>query len=465
MNGIIQLNNPLLKYGEMHPMKVKLGSKNLELLFFISLLLIFLLSYAWFDIIQNYGVDYYFVLYLNFIFIVSIFTFFIFNKCDGYISPISFFILSTIVFIMVRPVYYGFGGDIYNVITAGYGVNNINIVRAFLLTGCVINFIICFYYLSSNVTEGILKKIPNIYFYNVPLSRLTFLIGCTFAVGFIYTSFENFALLGEGNVFSAEKLGIYDDLYLFKISKIAFLLSLILAKNKNFLLYSLVIFLSSIGFILVGQRGYTIVYFFCFLFFLNLKYKVNIFQLSIIAVFLLVISSIVINYRVGRDVNSGLLRMIINPILQQGASFEVVFGVSNFKQKVLSCISYSDYFSNFDFGSCVDKSRGVNFIEGGGFSTSFFAEVIYFGFFWGATICILFGFCLSLVNRAYLKLINNDNAYAMSLIILFITPNLIYFSRSTAFDFIIKTFISILALYVIFYFKLIYTNIRNNLFG
>ncbi|HDL6692865.1 TPA: hypothetical protein PXJ52_001441 [Yersinia enterocolitica] len=160
MNGIIQLNNPLLKYGEMHPMKVKLGSKNLELLFFISLFLIFLLSYAWFDIIQNYGVDYYFVLYLNFIFIVSIFTFFIFNKCDGYISPISFFILSTIVFIMVRPVYYGFGGDIYNVITAGYGVNNINIVRAFLLTGCVINFIICFYYLSSNVTEGILKKNP-----------------------------------------------------------------------------------------------------------------------------------------------------------------------------------------------------------------------------------------------------------------------------------------------------------------
>lgn len=72
----------------------------------------------------------------------------------------------------------------------------------------------------------------------------------------------------------------------------------------------------------MGLRGYTIAYGFLLLFFLDIRYRLKIKWLLLVAILVTTISSLILNYRIGIEVNSGLLGIIFNPLLQQGASFE-----------------------------------------------------------------------------------------------------------------------------------------------
>lgn len=94
----------------------------------------------------------------------------------------------------------------------------------------------------------------------------------------------------------------------------------------------------------MGLRGYTIAYGFLLLFFLDIRYRLKIKWLLLVAILVTTISSLILNYRIGIEVNSGLLGIIFNPLLQQGASFETVYGALKYNEKILSCISYYDYF-------------------------------------------------------------------------------------------------------------------------
>ncbi|HAL7601728.1 TPA: hypothetical protein H7C60_004700, partial [Escherichia coli] len=76
----------------------------------------------------------------------------------------------------------------------------------------------------------------------------------------------------------------------------------------------------------MGLRGYTIAYGFLLLFFLDIRYRLKIKWLLLVAILVTTISSLILNYRIGIEVNSGLLGIIFNPLLQQGASFETVYG-------------------------------------------------------------------------------------------------------------------------------------------
>ncbi|EIP0458357.1 TPA: hypothetical protein QH904_003496, partial [Escherichia coli] len=110
---------------------------------------------------------------------------------------------------------------------------------------------------------------------------------------------------------------------------------------------------------------------------------------------------------------------------------------------ILSCISYYDYFfTNKDIGSCIDIARGVYFKEGGSFASSFYSELIYLGWIIGSVALLLFAFSLAFVQSCYEKIIknsmNNKLAYTYRLIIFLALPNLIYFARSSLFDFITK---------------------------
>jgi hypothetical protein len=191
---------------------------------------------------------------------------------------------------------------------------------------------------------------------------------------------------------------------------------------------------------MIGLRGYTIAYLFLFLSVLNLKYKIAILPLFLIAIVLLFTSSLVLNFRLGFSVTESFVDMIFMPFYQQGATFEVVFGAVNFKNEITSCLSIYDYFfSNQSFGNCVDKSRGVFFTEGGGFASSYFAELFFLGGFFTVFTSILFGIVLSILCSAYDRLsagLYSDKASAT--IVFFLIPNLVYFARSSAFDFISK---------------------------
>ena len=176
----------------------------------------------------------------------------------------------------------------------------------------------------------------------------------------------------------------------------------------------------------MGLRGYTIAYGFLLLFFLDIRYRLKIKWLLLVAILVTTISSLILNYRIGIEVNSGLLGIIFNPLLQQGASFETVYGALKYNEKILSCISYYDYF----------------FKEGGSFASSFYSELIYLGWIIGSVALLLFAFSLAFVQSCYEKIIknsmNNKLAYTYRLIIFLALPNLIYFARSSLFDFITK---------------------------
>ncbi|EDS4969803.1 hypothetical protein BK609_004672, partial [Salmonella enterica subsp. enterica serovar O rough] len=110
---------------------------------------------------------------------------------------------------------------------------------------------------------------------------------------------------------------------------------MLFAKRKSFIFYSLLIFLASIGYIMVGLRGYTISYAFLLLFFLDLRYKLKFRYLLVFAILVAIVSSLILNYRIGIEVNHGFWEMIFNPLLQQGASFETVYGVLKYHSSVL----------------------------------------------------------------------------------------------------------------------------------
>mgnify|MGYP000258702883 CR=1 FL=1 len=126
-----------------------------------------------------------------------------------------------------------------------------------------------------------------------------------------------------------------------------------------------------------------------------------------------------------------------------------VFGAVNFRDGVLSCIDFLDYFLGAEFGVCVDRARGVFFEEGGGFGSSLFAEIYYLGVWGVLLISISFGFSLSLLQSAYLNLrcskLKDINA---GILVFFLTPNLVYFARSSALDFIGK-FVEVLMMMMI----------------
>ena len=223
---------------------------------------------------------------------------------------------------------------------------------------------------------------------------------------------------------------------------------------------SLLLFVGSIGFIMIGLRGYTIAYFFLFLYFFTEKKKVNFLWLTIIAVLILYISAFVLEYRLGFSVFNNKFEMLYMPIYQQGASFEVVFGAVNFFEQLKQCISFESFVSGADFGACVDKVRGVPF-DDGGFASSFFAEAYYFGL---AVYVLLFAFMgiavryldylsfnrKSHVNRVMLA--EGGNNAKIGFLLFCLIPNLVYFARSGVVDFPLKFFStsSLLIIYCLF---------------
>ncbi|HIF9514544.1 TPA: O-antigen polysaccharide polymerase Wzy [Photobacterium damselae] len=372
--------------------------------------------------------------------------------CKGYndrnITPLSYFFISVFIFILSRPLLGIFLPE-EAIIEAGWAGDNNSILLAFSFVMLMVNAI-AFNYLSfQSLSVVIFNSVSFKLSSSKSISRIAFYLSFVLGFLFLYYSFSNYKSLSSGmDYFTfAEAL---DTSYFrfFFIAKYLLFLYLIFSDNKNsFLIAAFLCFLFSIGFIIIGLRGYTIAYFFLFLMALDLYKRLNLIVLASISVALLFVSSIVLNFRLGYDVTSNLSDMILKPIFQQGASFEVVFGSVNFPKEINECIGYVQYFSGGDFGHCVDISRGV-FFEQGGFASSFFAEAFYF-YPVILFIVMFFGFFLAFVNTAYKAIGENKLNNKSYLILFFIIPNLVYFSRSSAFDFVSKAFEIIIFMFVV----------------
>ncbi|MDE1357271.1 O-antigen polysaccharide polymerase Wzy [Vibrio aestuarianus] len=381
-----------------------------------------------------------------------------------YLSPNALFIVSVLIFILIRPILSGIGD--FEVISIGLKINVLNITKAVVFTMVTVNVIAMTALLSSSRIERYYNFIPKINIFNNYIEVLFFSFAILFSLYFLYMSYLGMLKLASGmDYFKFTVSGAYDHLQYFFISKLCYLISYLFSKRKiGIVMIASCCFFTSIGFIIIGLRGYTVAYLFLFLSIINLRYKLKIFPLIIVAAALLMISSVVLNFRLGYNVTSSYIDMLVSPFHQQGASFEVVFGAVNFRDELITCISFIDYFLKEDFGSCVDKVRGVYFSEGGGFASSYFAEVYYLGILPAIFISIVFGISLSFLSSAYVRLRENIYSDKLSGVIVFLlVPNLVYFARSSAFDFVIKMVqVLILVLLILLFKRLMPKNVPSS---
>lgn len=378
------------------------------------------------------------------------------------VSPSGFFILSVSIFIMSRPIISVFF-DV-DVVQVGLLISDVNITKTICVIAFGLNAFLIFFtcdYNFSSVDGLLLKKTPSI---NNYIISVMFISASLLMAYFLYQSYLAAQTMAGSDYFTvAGDAGFYAHIKWFYIAKLVVLLLLLFSTSGRCdfsFRCSLLLFIGSIGFIMIGLRGYTIAYFFLFLYFSAEKWKINFVWLTFIAVLILYISAFVLEYRLGFSVFNSNFEMLYMPIYQQGASFEVVFGAVNFLDELNQCISFESFISGADFGACVDKVRGVPF-DDGGFASSFFAEAYYFGL---AVYILLFAFMgavvryldylsfnrKSHVNRVIVAGVGNNAKVGFLLFCLI--PNLVYFARSGVVDFPLKFFSTsgILILYWLF---------------
>jgi hypothetical protein len=354
----------------------------------------------------------------------------------------------------------------FEVVIIGLKINMLNISHAVIFTMAIVNIIALSTIASSSGIEQYYKSIPELKMFNSNIEIVFLSAAILSSLYFLYLSYIGMQKIKSGmNYF--EFVGSNESfrhLKFFFYAKFLFLLSYLFSKGRVGIVFiAACCFIASIGFILIGLRGYTVAYLFLFLGIYNLKYKIRILPLVLIAISLLIVSSIVLNFRLGFNVTTTYIEMILAPFHQQGASFEVVFGAVNFRDELISCIGFIEYFQKQDFGSCVDQVRGVYFAEGGGFGSSYFAEIYYLGILPALIISLVFGIALSFLNAAYFRLKTNLTSDKLSgVIVFFLLPNLVYFARSSAFDFVFKACEVLIFVFLILLLKgFLLTHVKN----
>jgi len=357
------------------------------------------------------------------------------------LKPSILYALSVLLFILARPII-NLIGDI-EIVSVGNGINDKNILRTLSVILLSLS-ITSISYSAGCLKESFFYDRKYLYVRQPILNNFLYysflILGCIF----LYNSYLGSQLIGKSSYFDLiNDENHFSHLKYFFLAKIICLLWLLNAdiKYNNFLRASFLLFFFSIGFLIIGLRGYFISYLFLYLFFLNIKYKFNIIYLLVGALVLLLGSSYILEYRLGFSVYHDWIDMVIQPFYDQGATFEVVFGSVIFSNEISRCMPLFDYLlKTIPFGGCVDSSRGVPFVDGG-FASSFFAEAYYLSIFIYVILSVLIGYFLKFLDQAscYIKKdLMNELTFALSFILFIIIPNLIYFGRASAFDFILK---------------------------
>jgi hypothetical protein len=292
------------------------------------------------------------------------------------------------------------------------------------------------------------------------MSNILFSLFIVFGVYFLYASIRASEKLIQADYFAVlEDPSFHEHIKYFFWAKFACLLYLSLSpKQDNFLKMSFLLLVFSVGFLLIGLRGYFISYLFLYLYFYNERNSLGLIRTIFGALLILFGASYVLEYRLGFSIFENYTDMLTKPLYQQGATFEVVFGAVNFHHDISQCISIVEFFIGPQtFGGCVDSTRGIQWKQGG-FASSFIAEAYFFGPILFAVLSLFLGAGVKLcdelsairTNQSF-KSISYPKAFGCGFILFLVIPNLVYFGRSSVFDFLIKL-ITIIFLYLWKYF-------------
>lgn len=373
------------------------------------------------------------------------------------LSPVIFFLLSVFIFIVVRSFMYPFFE--LEMVEAGYSGSLSDHIQALYVFLAYFSLMAMFFVLLSSPSfyspHHISLVDKSCSFHNSWISSLCLGLSLFFFGYFLFVSIRSYEVISNSNYLeiagSSSILGHIKYFFYGKWFSVLYIFSS--SHQKRFFWASLILFVASFGFLFVGLRGYFVAYFFLFLYFYNVWYSLSLKSLLILAISLIFLSSKVIEYRLGYDLYDSLSDVVIRTFYQQGATFEVLYGVVQFPDKVSACVEQYGYLSqDTDFGRCVDRSRGV-FWEYGGFATSFFAELHYFNYLIAFILTFVFVYFVKVVDfisHYYSEHGFNFGSVISGFLLFSIIPNLVYFARSDAIDFILKFSISLLVSFLFF---------------
>ncbi len=381
---------------------------------------------------------------------------FILHSSPVFFSPSRLFSISIFAFILARPSFNLFL-DV-ELVTVGNNINQLNLTKTLIILTLSIWLANISYALTSIGSYVYFGDILKLRLPTANIFKNTILCFSIFSGSyFLIKSWEASKLIGLIDYFSAlSDPNFHKHIKYFFIAKSLLIFWILLSREKKAVEFaSRVLLFFSIGFLLIGLRGYFVAYFFLFVYFLNERIKINFLQISVGLIVFLFGSSFILEYRLGFSIYDNIFDMISSPILQQGSTFEVVFGVVNFHNEIFNCISRFEFLANIkSLGVCIDITRGVPFEEGG-FASSFFAESYYLGLIFFILNSVLIGaavrFC-DFLSEISVGPTGQGPSFIAAFILFLVIPNLVYFGRSSAFDFLFK--LTTACLLMVFFYKI-----------
>lgn len=382
--------------------------------------------------------------------------YFTFSEKDNIVRPFFFFTLSFFVFVWMRILLNVFG--LADIITVGDGISTDNIrstaiVAGIIMASMTIIAMIFRGYLSSKDFK-FFRYDEQLVAFRGKTELLIVGVAILFFSYFLLDSIRKIQVVRTANYLDVSETILVQGYRYFTIGKIFIWIWILLGQSKKrFYVGSTILAVSALGYMMRGARGYAISYFFLWLLFFSFKHKIKFGTLVLIGLGVIFVASAVLDYRMGWTISHGFFKKIIDLLQQQGATIEVVFGALVFRPELQAKWPFGKVLiDSGQFGLAIDQTRGTGFTQGG-FGDSFFAEVIFMRFPFNILFIILMGICVGLLEYCYQydKKCNFDDVGAN--IMLFMTmPNLIYFGRSNATDFIRKVIEMLIIIYLFAYY-------------
>jgi hypothetical protein len=359
------------------------------------------------------------------------------------ISPVRLYVISVMAFILARPLISLFIS--VDLVEVGAGITDANLTFTLSIVSISVGVTALTYFVARTTARPDAFMSPVRLRLRLPPEIRWLALAATILLGivFLYLSWVASQSLGVTDYFSAmDNPEFHAHIRFFFLAKMCSIIWLVSNPDRdNFQKCAGLLSLFAIGFLLIGLRGYFLSYLFLWIYFFNEKKQINGLTVLLGSVALLYLASLVLEYRLGVVIYDNFLQMVSMPLYQQGASFEVVFGALNFPKELDRCLPIVDYLTGKgSFGACVDLVRKVPFDEGG-YASSFFAEAYYLGFPALVVISALLGYAVRLtqhLSQSRTGRGRSHTSFVAGLVLFYVLPNLVYFARSSAFDFIVK---------------------------
>lgn len=372
------------------------------------------------------------------------------NRTGASVTPARLFAISIAVFLLARPLLYL--ALSLPMVQAGQKPQAISLIATIAVVSsfsstAALGFSLPFPAFASALSRDHLRiRTPEIF------GLLLFATGIVLCVLFLTSSVSAFSVLRSySSYFDAlDDPQLHSHVWLFFQGKMMLILGQALLPKRNlFLKISVILFVAATGFLLIGLRGYFIIYLALAVFFAAERYKINVLSVVILGTVVLFGAGLFLQYRIGTQLFAGPLDVLITTLHTQGATFEVAYGAVAYSAQLSQCINPIEYLGGAkSVGVCIDTVRDIGFASGG-FGTSIVAELYFLSLPILLAVAFVVGLAVRVLQDLSIYRLQRQN-FVAGLILIMTIPNLFYIGRSDATDFA-SNFAVICAFALLFY--------------